>query len=154
MVSDPDKWIDDFAMAGASQYTFHYEASPDPAETIRRIRLTRMKVGMAIKPQTDIECIIGLAEAVDMILVMTVEPGFGGQTLLPACLDKVRHLRKHHPHLNIQVDGGVTLDNLPGAVEAGANVIVAGTLIFGAPDPGRIITRMKEILQSGLGGSI
>lgn len=108
-----------------------------------------MRVGLAIKPASVIDNVLmELAASVDMILIMTVEPGFGGQTLIPSCLHKVQHLRENYPDLDIQVDGGITLDNLADAHRAGANIFVAGTLIFSDPDPGKIISQMKDILDA------
>lgn len=142
--------MDDFAKAGASQYTFHWEASTDVKKTIARIRATGMRVGLAIKPASMIDNVVmELAASVDMVLIMTVEPGFGGQTLIPSCLDKVQCLREKYPDLDIQVDGGITLDNLAKVHRAGANIFVAGTLIFSDPNPGGMISQMKDILDNG-----
>jgi ribulose-phosphate 3-epimerase len=105
-----------------------------------------MRVGLAIKPSTPIEKILPLSGKVDMVLVMTVEPGFGGQTLIPACLEKVKILRAAHPKLDIQVDGGITLDNLRDVINNGANVVVAGTLIFGASSPKDMLSSMRSIM--------
>lgn len=104
---------------------------------------------MAIKPHTTVESIPEeLFDAIDMVLVMTVEPGFGGQKLIPSCLSKVRELRQRYPSIDIQVDGGITLENLEDAVKSGANIFVAGSLIFGSPDPKRTISHMKEIIRT------
>ena len=146
MVSDPDRWVEDFAKAGASQYTFHCEASSDVVSTIRKIKAAGMRAGLAVKPKTPIEAILAHVDECDMVLVMTVEPGFGGQALIPECLDKVQALRHLYPHLDIQVDGGITLKNLKHAVDKGANVIVAGTLIFGASSPRDVISSMRNIM--------
>ncbi|PJF17272.1 Ribulose-phosphate 3-epimerase [Paramicrosporidium saccamoebae] len=150
MVSDPDKpappsihFIMRHRVIG-----FHGSLLDDAGKTIESIRTSGMKVGIAIKPGTPVETIMPLAALVDMVLVMTVEPGFGGQTLLLDCLEKVRQLRQTHPELLIQVDGGVTLENLPLVIEAGANVVVAGTLIFSSPDPANVISKMREASRS------
>jgi ribulose-phosphate 3-epimerase len=103
-----------------------------------------MKVGIAIKPATPVAEISSLLSLVDMVLIMTVEPGFGGQALIIECLEKVRCLRTTHPDLNIQVDGGISLDNLPEVTKAGANIVVAGTLIFSAPNPAEMISKMRN----------
>lgn len=107
-----------------------------------------MRAAVALRPATPVAAVEPLLDAVDMVLVMTVEPGFGGQALIPACLDKVRRLRELRPALDIQVDGGVTLENLPSVARAGANVIVAGSLIFGHAQPARLIGEMRRIMNS------
>lgn len=144
----------DFARAGASQITFHYEAggAEGALRTIALIKQTGLRAALAIKPGTGVaEVAEEVLAAVDMVLVMTVEPGFGGQTLIPACLDKVRRLRRQYPRLDIQVDGGITLENLAEAVAAGANIFVAGSLIFGSPDPHHTIASMQDILIATVG---
>lgn len=129
--------------------TFHWEASPDPRATTERIAAAGMRAAIAIKPDTPVEAIIAQGESVlarlSMILVMTVEPGWGGQALIPACLEKVRRLREVVPsHMDIQVDGGITMENVSHARDAGASVIVAGTLIMGAASRADIIRRMRQ----------
>lgn len=107
-----------------------------------------MRVGVSVKPTTSIESITDLCERklVDMVLVMTVEPGFGGQSFMPQCLEKVRALRSAFPSLDIQVDGGINLNNIGLASAAGANVFVAGNAIFGAADPRQVIEEMRRII--------
>lgn len=137
MIADPDLWVPEFAKAGASQYTFHAEASPNLRATIANIRGAGMQCGLALKPGTDVTDEIKqlLSEGlIDMILVMTVEPGFGGQSFMPEMMLKVKALRTAYPHLNIQVDGGLSEKTIEVAASAGANVIVAGTAIFRAVD--------------------
>nr|KAJ3423224.1 hypothetical protein HK105_008022 [Polyrhizophydium stewartii] len=146
MVSNPGQWVDDFAKAGASLFTFHIEATDDAPGLIDRIHAAGMKAGISVKPKTSIEAILHVADKVDMVLVMTVEPGFGGQKMMPDCLDKVRELRAKYPDLDIEVDGGIDVSNIEQAAQAGANVIVAGTGIFGHPAPGEAI----EILRGAV----
>ena len=114
--------------------TFHYEACQDPWGTIRAFRETGVKVGLAVKPKTDVGVLYPFMRDIDMALVMTVEPGFGGQKMIPETLDKVRTLyqwcRENRVDANIQVDGGITLDNFGEAIYAGANILVAGTAVF------------------------
>jgi ribulose-phosphate 3-epimerase len=149
MVSRPEQWVDDFAKAGASQYTFHYEATINPAALIETIRQRGMKAGIAIKPHTPISSeILEVCANVDMALVMTVEPGFGGQSFMHHCMPKVRQLRHHFPHLDIQVDGGLDLNTVQEAAAAGANVIVAGTSIFSAADPRGVISQLRAAVDS------
>eukprot|EP00456_Euglypha_rotunda_P021241 TRINITY_DN18293_c0_g1_i6.p1 TRINITY_DN18293_c0_g1~~TRINITY_DN18293_c0_g1_i6.p1 ORF type:complete len:251 (-),score=36.43 TRINITY_DN18293_c0_g1_i6:10-690(-) len=131
MVSKPEQWVPDFSKAGASQYTFHYEATKDPAKLIKSIRDSGMKVGMSIKPGTKVDdTILGLCESLDTLLIMTVEPGFGGQKFMPEMMSKVSTVREKFPLLTIQVDGGVTVDTIDVCAKAGANAIVSGSGIF------------------------
>lgn len=135
-----------FAKAGASSITFHYEATDDPIRVIELIRSFNIKVGISIKPSTPVSAIKNLLMFVDLVLVMTVEPGFGGQTLIPDCLYKISEL--HQLRLDskqqflIQVDGGVNLGNHLVVKECGADVMVAGTAIFGATDPSSVIQQL------------
>ena len=149
MITDPQRYIDDFLSAGADLVTIHYESCDDPAEVLRYIRSKGAKAAVAIKPATDVSVVYPLLDLVDMVLIMTVEPGFGGQKLIPHTIDKVRELRKYMNEkgytTDIQVDGGVTPENLPALTEAGANVIVAGSAIFKAADPAAVIAEMKKL---------
>lgn len=145
MVSDPEKWIDVFAKAGANMYTFHIEAAIDKtAAIIEKVKKAGMKVGLAVKPKTPVEWVIPYGDKVDMVLLNTVEPGFGGQKLIESVLPKCRVLRDRFPNLNIEVDGGITVDNIDICTELGANVIVSGTGIFKHSNPAEAITTMKN----------
>lgn len=134
MVSHPEKWVTDFAKAGASQFTFHIEATENAEALCEQIRAAGMQVGVTLKPKTEITNILPLISKglVDMVLVMTVEPGFGGQSFMHDQLEKVKAFRQACSWLNIEVDGGLDPSNVGAAAEAGANVIVAGTSIFRA----------------------
>ena len=135
MIRHPEQYIEEFADCGADLINFHLEAAQDPAAVIGQIRARGKKVGITIKPATPVTAVEPYLDAVDMVLVMTVEPGFGGQALIPECLEKVRELREtarvRKPELAIEVDGGIKPSNLKDALEAGANVIVAGSAVFG-----------------------
>ncbi|CDS10487.1 hypothetical protein LRAMOSA03163 [Lichtheimia ramosa] len=145
MVADPARWIDDIAKAGGQMYCFHLEATDDALSVIDKIHKAGMKAGVAIKPNTPAEAVMGpVAEAADMILVMSVEPGFGGQKFMPECMPKVETLRKKYPHKDIEVDGGVSMSTIDQSADAGANVIVAGTGIFKADDPSDVISTFRE----------
>uniref|UniRef100_A0A8C5KMU4 ribulose-phosphate 3-epimerase n=1 Tax=Jaculus jaculus TaxID=51337 RepID=A0A8C5KMU4_JACJA len=127
MVSRPEQWVKPMAVAGAKQYTFHLEATENPGALIKDIRENRMKVGLAIKPGTTVEYLAPWANQIDMALVMTVEPGFGGQTFMEDMMPKVHWLRTQFPTLDIEVDGGVGPDTVHKCAEAGANMIVSGS---------------------------
>ncbi|WWC92320.1 ribulose-phosphate 3-epimerase [Kwoniella dendrophila CBS 6074] len=151
MVSDPAKWVPEVAKAGGKSYTFHYEAVSDHKEVIKTIREHNMKVGLAISPETSSDVITEeLGNLVDMLLVMTVKPGYGGQKFMPECLPKVEDLRKRFPGKNIQVDGGVGKGNACQCAKAGSNVLVAGTAIFGAEDPKKTITEIRDSVNQTL----
>ena len=134
MIEKPERYVQEFAKCGADLVNFHIEATEDVEGCIQLIRETGKKVGITIKPNTPPEAVEAYLELVDMVLVMTVEPGFGGQKLIPECLDKVQVIRKMVADkglsTDIQVDGGISLDNVHMALEVGANVIVAGSSVF------------------------
>lgn len=152
MVSEPEKWVESFAKAGASQYTFHIEAAKDPVALIQLIRDNGMQVGVALKPKTPASAVFDLIDAdlVDMVLVMTVEPGFGGQSFMTDMMPKVAELRHKYPTLWIEVDGGLGLSTIEAAAKAGANVIVAGTSVFRAKDRAAVSNKMRDIVTSAL----
>ena len=134
MIENPGQAVERFAECGADMINFHVEAEEDIEGTIGKIRACGKKAGLTIKPKTPIEAVVPYLSKVDMVLVMTVEPGYGGQKLMPECLDKVRELRaivdKEQLKVDIEVDGGITQENVQMALSAGANVIVAGSAVF------------------------
>ena len=138
MISEPEKYAKRFADAGADIITFHYEAVEDPTKLLSDIRSWGKKAAISIKPATPASAVFPLFELCDMILVMTVEPGYGGQKLIPECLDKVAEIRaeanRRGIEIDIQVDGGINPENAPVAVKCGANVLVAGSSVFKASD--------------------
>ncbi len=148
MIDAPERYIERFAQAGADMITVHYEACDDVAKALEQIRATGKMVGLSIKPGTPYEAVLPYLESVDMILVMTVEPGYGGQALIPECLDKVKALRKiasqKGMELLIQVDGGINSATAPEAISAGADVLVAGSAVFGAPDRAAAIAALRQ----------
>ena len=148
MIMDPIRYIDTFRKAGADLITFHYESCDDPDAVIRAIKESGAKVAMSIKPATPAETVFPFLDRLDMVLVMTVEPGFGGQKLIPEMIEKVRAIRTYAVDngidIDIQVDGGVTGDNLGMLTSAGANVVVAGSAIFRAAEPEKVIEKMNE----------
>ncbi|XP_047737382.1 ribulose-phosphate 3-epimerase-like isoform X1 [Hyalella azteca] len=150
MVANPEKWVSEMADAGASQYTFHLEASEDVPKLIRQIKEAGMKVGIGLKPGTAVEAVLPYVEAADMILIMTVEPGFGGQKFMADMMPKVQVLRSRFPELDIEVDGGVGPDTIQLCAEAGANMIVSGSAVVKAADPKAVITNMRHVVDSAL----
>ena len=136
MIEKPERYVEEFAACGADLVNFHLEATEDVKGCIDKIRATGKKVGITIKPATPAEAVEPYLELVDMVLVMTVEPGFGGQKLIPECLNKVAVIRKMITDrglaIDLEVDGGIHLDNVVQALEKGANVIVAGSAVFGS----------------------
>lgn len=135
MIEKPERYIREFADCGADLINFHLEATESITGVISKIRSLDRKVGITIKPATPVKEVESYLNLVDMVLVMTVEPGFGGQELIPECLEKVRELRsilsdKGLEHVNVEVDGGITDRNLKKVLEAGANVIVSGSSVF------------------------
>lgn len=151
MVSHPLSLVDSLKKAGASQITFHAESSDNPADVIHAVKAAGMRVGLALKPKTEVTTYAHLYKDVDMVLVMTVEPGFGGQKFMEHCLPKVTAIRKDHPNLDIQVDGGLTSETVIPAAKAGANVIVAGSFVFGAKDAKATIADLRKKALDGLG---
>lgn len=136
MISDPLKYIDAFVKAGSDMITFHYESESDPDAVIDAVKKAGLRCGISVKPGTPVENIYQYLDRVDMVLVMTVEPGFGGQGFIPETADKIRTLRKHITDNNystdIQVDGGINDKTISVVKEAGANVIVSGSYLFNA----------------------
>lgn len=139
MIVDPEKYVARFAEAGANIVTFHYEATQTPREAIRLIRESGAKVGISIKPKTPVEVLRELLPEVDLVLVMSVEPGFGGQSFIEGSTDKVRELRKMIDeaglNVTIEIDGGVSAANARELYEAGCDALVAGSAVFKAADP-------------------
>ncbi|KAG3275137.1 ribulose-phosphate 3-epimerase isoform X3 [Ictidomys tridecemlineatus] len=145
MVSKPEQWVKPMAVAGANQYTFHLEATENPGALIKDIRENGMKVGLAIKPGTTVEYLAPWANQIDMALVMTVEPGFGGQKFMEDMMPKVHWLRTQFPSLDIEVDGGVGPDTVHKCAEAGANMIVSGSAIMRSEDPRSVINLLRNV---------
>ena len=151
MIEDPDRYIDEFVKSGADIITVHYEACKDIRATLDKIKACGMKTGLAISPDTPVEVLKEFLGEVDMFLVMTVHPGFGGQKLISETLDKVRTLRtmlnERGLETDIQVDGGIYAFNVKEALDAGANVIVAGSAVFKG-NAGENTRELMEILKN------
>ena len=151
MINEPIRYLNDFVKAGADIVTFHLEACSDPKKMIREIHAREVKCGLAISPATPVEQIIPYLPDIDMALIMTVVPGFGGQALIPETLEKVRTVRRYalsqNLKLDVEVDGGLKPENIGLATSAGANIIVAGSAVFGAKKPSAVISKMREIAE-------
>lgn len=151
MITEPIRYVEAFAKAGADILTIHYEACEDVRATLEKIRECGMKTGLSISPDTPVEVLREFLGEVDMFLIMTVHPGFGGQKLIPETLDKVRELRgmlnERGLETDIQVDGGIYASNIKDALDAGANVIVAGSAVFKG-NPGENTKELMEILKN------
>jgi len=168
MIAEPKRWVRDFQKAGCDLYCFHYEAafstaaetpsatsnsSTSPKELIKYIHGLGIQAGIAIKPSTSVDVLWEILEnpveeeRPNMVLIMTVEPGFGGQSFMASELPKVSALRAKYPELHIEVDGGLSEKTIPQAADAGANVIVAGSAVFGASDPGQVISILREEVE-------
>lgn len=143
MITNPIKYIKSFVDAGADSITFHVECDDDIDDCIRQIHALNCKCGIAIKPGTNIDSILPYISDVDMVLVMTVEPGFGGQSFMPDMLEKVRIIRSLNSEINIQVDGGINAKSARSAIDVGANWLVAGSAIFGQKDFDKAVKSLR-----------
>jgi ribulose-phosphate 3-epimerase len=154
MIEDPDRWAPAYAEAGAGSVTFHVEAAAAPVRLAREIRGQGARASMALKPATPIEPYADLLPELDMVLVMTVEPGFGGQSFLDLCLPKIRRTReliaRHGGDVWLQVDGGVSLETIERCAAAGADVFVAGSAVYSADDPDAMVRALREKAASAV----
>lgn len=149
MIADADRWAPEYAELGAESVTFHVEASGAPIRLARELRARGSKASMALKPATPIEPYMDMLTELDMVLLMTVEPGFGGQSFLDVVLPKIRRARQAIEDAGVpialQVDGGVSADTIERAAEAGANVFVAGSAVYSADDPAQAINDLRAL---------
>jgi len=152
MIEDADRWAPDYADLGAESVTFHVEASKAPVRLARELRARDTKASMALKPATPIEPYMDMLTELDMILLMTVEPGFGGQSFLDVVLPKIRRARQAIEDAGVpialQIDGGVAPDTIERAAEAGANVFVAGSAVYSAEDPAKAIDQLRALARN------
>ncbi len=155
MIEDPDRWAPGYVEAGARNVTFHAEACRAPVRTAREIRAKGARAGMALRPATPIEPYEDLLTELDMILVMTVEPGFGGQKFLDVCVPKIRRtrdlVRRRGLDVWVQIDGGVAPDTIERCAEAGADVFVAGSAVYDADDPNSMIDKLRAMAEAAGG---
>ncbi len=151
MIERPERYIDEFAKLGSDIITIHYESTEDPAAVLKMIRAADKKAGISIKPGTDYEVLLPLLPLCDLVLVMTVEPGFGGQKFMHDMMEKVSALRavveREKYAIEIQVDGGINAETAAIAAEAGADVLVAGSSVFAVEDAQKAIADMREAAE-------
>lgn len=160
MIEDPLRWAPPYAQAGAGSVTFHVEAAEaagqDPLVVAREIRAAGARAGMALKPRTAWAPYEGLLPELDMVLVMTVEPGFGGQSFLDVCVPKIRRTReliaRSGGQVWLQVDGGVSPQTIERCAEAGADVFVAGSAVYSAEDPDAVVAELRRLALASAGG--
>jgi len=155
MIEAPERWAPGYAEAGARNVTVHAEAcTGDPRDVARDLRAAGSLAGLALKPATPLEAYLDVLREFDTLLVMTVEPGFGGQEFMAEVLPKVRlareHVRAGHLRLFIEVDGGIASDTIEAAAEAGADVFVAGSAVFGADDPGAAVEHLRRQARAAM----
>ncbi len=148
MISEPLDYISDFVKAGADIITFHYESNSDVSETLDKIHASGCKAGISLKPGTPAEAVFPYLDKTDMVLVMTVEPGFGGQSFMFDMMDKIKKIKaeivSRSLDVDIQVDGGINEETVSVAAEAGANVFVAGSAVFRADNPESVIDSLRK----------
>jgi ribulose-phosphate 3-epimerase len=149
MITDPRQWAVGYAEAGASSVSFHAEACDDPVALAKDLRAAGAMAGLAIDRDTPVEPYLDLLPSFDLLLIMTIKAGFGGQELIPALLEKVRTARRHvdagHLRLRIEVDGGIGDDTIEAAAQAGADAFVAGTAVYGADDPAEAVRKLRAL---------
>ena len=154
MIDDPDRWAPGYAEAGAANVTFHVEAAADAVQTARAIRRAGALAGLSVKPGTPLEPYLELLREFDTLLVMSVEPGFGGQSFMAEVLPKValarREVNAGHLRLFVEIDGGINADTIEQAAAAGADVFVAGSAVYDATDPARAITMLRAKARSAM----
>ena len=149
MIENPERYLEDFKKAGADYLTVHYETGYHIHRTLTSIRALGMKAGLAINPHTPVEMVQDIIHEIDLLLVMSINPGFGGQKFLPLTYNKIREAKALITAAGastlIEIDGGVTMDNAASIIEAGADVLVAGNTVFASPDPTDTIKRLKQV---------
>jgi ribulose-phosphate 3-epimerase len=154
MITDPDRYIEVFAQAGANMMSVHVEVLPHLHRTVHAIKALGVQAGVVLNPSTPVGTLVDIAADVDYVLVMSVNPGFGGQTFIPRSESKVREVRALLDRVGnrapIEIDGGIDLENIARVVAAGAGILVAGAAVFGTPDPEGAVRHLKAAAQSGV----
>ena len=150
MISEPERYVAEFVKAGADSISVHCEVCPDIPAMAKRIHDLGARASIGINPETDADLVLPFVESLDMILVMSVHPGFGGQEFIPSALDKLRYIRRELKrrglNIDVEIDGGVKLENIADVKAAGANVFVSGSGIFAKPDYAKIVAQMRELI--------
>jgi len=148
MIENPDRYLEDFVTDQTEIITVHAEACPHLHRTIQHIKSLGIRAGVSLNPATPLSALDWVLEDIDLVLLMSVNPGFGGQKFIPSCMDKIKALKelkeKRNPNLEIAIDGGITTENIKAVTDAGVELIVAGSVVFGAPD---MENRVKELLE-------
>ena len=151
MITHPEKWISEYVQAGADSISFHYEATSNPVEIAQELRSQNIKVGLAIKPATSFNSIKQIIEEFDLLLIMTVEPGFGGQKYIREMNPKIAEARNYIDQIEskimIQADGGINLETIKESADSGADVFVAGSVVYKSDDPAGMIRRLKNRIK-------
>ncbi len=151
MIEEPERYLEDFKKAGADYLTVHYETGYHIHRTLTSIKALGMKAGLSINPHTPVSMVQDIIGEIDLLLIMSINPGFGGQKLLPLTYKKIREakdlINTAKATTLIEIDGGVTLENAADIVAAGADVLVAGNTVFSAPDPAAMIKKLKEVIK-------
>ena len=149
MIDAPEKSVDEYLAAGCDNITFHLEANPAPGPLLKKIRSTGVLAGISIKPNTPVTALEPWLSQVDLILIMSVEPGFGGQKFMPAALEKIRWLSNHAPpEVVVQVDGGINQSTIADAVTAGARLLVVGSAFYGAADRAAALAGLEQVIAN------
>ncbi|MBS1559697.1 MAG: ribulose-phosphate 3-epimerase [Bacteroidetes bacterium] len=149
MIVQPEKYVEDFKKAGASSISVHVEACPHLHRNIQQLKTLGVKAGVAINPHTPVSCLSEVIAEIDLVCLMSVNPGFGGQKFIERTYTKIKELKelmaRHNSSALIEIDGGVNQENAPRLIEAGANVLVAGNFVFSSPNPKEVIQRLKDM---------
>jgi len=152
MISQPERWIDKYVAAGANNVSFHFEATNDPVAIATELKKLGVSAGLAIKPDTSLKEVTGILKYFDLLLIMTVEPGFGGQKFMTKMLPKIAQARefidRNELNVQIQADGGINLSTIKSAAMAGAEVFVAGSVVYSSDNPASIISELKQSIKS------
>ncbi|MBL7155283.1 MAG: ribulose-phosphate 3-epimerase [Candidatus Portnoybacteria bacterium] len=144
MIQNPEEHLDEWIDSGVERIIFHYTSTEKHKEIIEKVKKAGLQVGLAINPETPIEKVDDFIDQLDMVLVMTVQPGRGGQKLLEETLDKIKKLREKYKDVNIETDGGINLETAPKVVQAGANLLASGTAVFNSDDIEKTIQALKQ----------
>lgn len=151
MIVEPERYVDEFRKAGADIITFHYEATPHAQRLLAHIRSLGAKAGISLCPQTPVSMLHDVIDDCDLVLIMSVNPGFGGQRFIPRAMEKLREARAlidaRNPRCELEVDGGVGAANLRAVVDAGADVVVMGSSVFGTPDAGATLRQLRSLVS-------